>query len=443
MDVSELVIDRPQDGVFRIHRSVMSAPEILKTEQERIFGHCWLYVGHETELEKAGDYRRRVVGGRPLVFIRGSDDKIRVFFNTCTHRGALVCRHDEGRSQSFQCFYHGWTYNNKGELIGVPDEAGYAHDFDRKTFNLKSPRLDSYRGFHFVTFDPEIEDLQSYLGEARSLIDLTMDSAEVLGGWTILHGTAKYSIKSNWKLLAENSYDGYHLQPVHQTYLDYIAWRQELNGFKKSNRPALASSSFALRNGHGGMLHQAPGRGIANPSPVWSETVNREVERIKAENIARFGKARGRQMCEVSRHMLLFPNVAFQDSQTGFRLRQFWPVEPGLIDVLQWDLVPRNEREDLRMSRMEMSLAFLGPGGLATPDDVEALESCQQGFGAGEVEWSDISRGMQREPQMADELQMRAFWRQWHALMGKGEAAETTDDRRRPAPLFLDLPDLD
>jgi p-cumate 2,3-dioxygenase alpha subunit len=144
-------------------------------------------------------------------------------------------------------------------------------------------------------------------------------------------------------------------------------------------------------------------------------------------------------MAEVSRHICIFPNLIFQDSQTGFRLRQIWPVQPDLIDVLQWDLVPRDEREDLRASRMEYSLAFLGPGGLATPDDAEALEACQRGFGAREVEWSDVSRGMQREPQMNDELQMRSFWRQWHACIRGEPKINSTDDRERSGSLAVNL----
>ena len=74
-------------------------------------------------------------------------------------------------------------------------------------------------------------------------------------------------------------------------------------------------------------------------------------------------------------------------------------------------------------NRLDSFLAFLGPGGLATPDDSEALESCQAGFQATEVQWSDISRGTLRDPQAVDELQMRGFWRRWHAdLMGLAEA---------------------
>lgn len=431
MRIEDLVDDRRDEGLFRIHRSAMTSPEIFERERTMVFDRSWLYIGHETEIPNAGDYRRRTVAGRPLFFVRGTDGVVRAFYNTCTHRGAQICRHDEGQAQTFQCFYHAWTFNTLGELAGVPEEDGYGSNFHRQAYALKSPpRIEQYRGWYFVSFDLTIDDLKTYLGDACELIDLTMDSAEVLGGWTMLRGCAKYSIRANWKLLVENSYDGYHLPTVHQTYLEYMSWRRAKNGARPNNVAAGHQITYAMPHGHGGMLHEAPGRGIANPSPLWDVSTNAEVERIKAANIARFGERRGREMCEVSRHLLVFPNLAFQDSQSGFRLRQIWPVAPDLIDVLQWDFVPRDERPDLRASRMENSLAFLGPGGLATPDDIEALESCQLGFAATGVEWSDLSRGMERKSLRgtSDELQMRSFWRQWHALMqGLAGAAETGD----------------
>ena len=71
------------------------------------------------------------------------------------------------------------------------------------------------------------------------------------------------------------------------------------------------------------------------------------------------------------------------------------------------------------------------PGGVADllarvhPDDAEALESCQQGYTSGGVEWNDISRGMGRDPVASDEEQMRAFWRRWQQQMGT--AADLAD----------------
>lgn len=446
---SPLIIDNKEAGSFRVHRSALTSPEIFEAERQQIFDKCWLYVGHETEVEKPGDFRRRNVAGRPLIFIRGSDDKIRVVYNSCTHRGAMVCLEDAGNANAFNCLYHAWRFNNKGELTGVPDQAGYGANFDKSSMGLKAPpRVENYRGFYFVNFDANADSLEAWLSPVRELIDLSLDSAATLGGWRILHGTAKYSINANWKLLVENSYDGYHLPSVHQTFIDYLTWRQRNKGIENPNPTGSDAATpeslkrtrgFAALNGHSGMIHRADGRAIANPSPLWGDDVINEVNRIKAELIARFGEQRGRQMSETSRHICIFPNLIFQDSQTGFRLRQIWPNQPNQIDVLQWDLVPTNEREDLRAARMEYSLSFLGPGGLATPDDLEALEACQKGFGAREVEWSDISRGMHRTAQINDELHMRGFWRQWNAFMQGNPKLATNHDSVAPSSLMIDL----
>ncbi len=439
MQLADLVQDRPEAGRFRVHRSALTSPEVFALEQRRIFERGWLYVGHESEIPRPGDYRRRTVAGRPLVFLRGSDSQVRVLFNTCTHRGALVCRRDEGNAEVFQCFYHAWTFNNRGELIGTPDPDGYPPGFDRAERALQPPpRVDAYRGLYFISLDRAAPPLADYLGPARELIDLTFDGAEVLGGWTILAGTAKYAIRANWKLLIENSIDGYHFASVHQTYISYMASQRASVGAGTHGAQATLSATaglsaaargFALPGGHAGFLSGAPGRGIASPSPLWSDTANREVERVRALLLARYGEERGRRMAEQSRHLLIFPNLLFQDSHTGFRLRQIWPVAPDQLEVLQWELVPRDEHEEVRAYRLENSLLFLGPGGFGTPDDVEALESCQLGFRATEVEWSDVSRGLHRDPLAEDELQMRAFWRQWHALM-QGLPAPATHDPR-------------
>ena len=98
-------------------------------------------------------------------------------------------------------------------------------------------------------------------------------------------------------------------------------------------------------------------------------------------------------------------------------IRVFQPTGPASMDVTAWEMAPAGETGSLLRRRLDSFLTFLGPGGFATPDDTEALESCQQGFHSGGVEWSDLSRGMQRSPKGNDELQMRSFWRRWQSLV--------------------------
>src|SRR5262245_46923450 len=186
----------------------MTSTEIMELERKNIFDRCWLYVGHESEVPQPGDYCRRTVAGRPLFMVRDRDRRVHVFINSCLHRGAMVCRRDWGNASSFVCFYHGWAYSDSGKLIGVPEPTGYVEDFSSKNRKLaEPPHVESYRGLYFVNFAREAPSLIDYIGEARELMDLTLDSADILGGWEVIKGTAKYDIRANWKLLVENSVD--------------------------------------------------------------------------------------------------------------------------------------------------------------------------------------------------------------------------------------------
>jgi p-cumate 2,3-dioxygenase alpha subunit len=374
-------------------------------------------------VEQPGDYRRRTVCGRPLFFVKGSDGEVRVFFNTCTHRGATICRRDDGNTNVLQCFYHAWSFNTKGDLIGRPDEAGYSEGFDRAKMGLKSPpRAENYRGFWFVSFNPEVEDLPTYLAGAKEYIDLIVDQSQE--GMRVIRGSNKYTMRANWKLLCENSLDGYHAFPTHKTYFDYIVslWPEMPKGVEGVGR--------ALGNGHTVIEYGAVfGRPIAFWTPLFAEDTKEEIARTRGRLVEQFGEERARRMCETGRNLLIYPNLVINDIM-AITIRYFDPVAPDNMQVTAWELAPREESERLLATRLDSFLTFLGPGGFATPDDVEALESCQAGFSASGVEWSDVSRGMHRNAQAADELQMRGFWRRWHAhMMGLGSVGPPTSDR--------------
>ena len=86
--IEPYIIDDDQRGLFRVNRKVFVDPAVLARERRHIFDTCWLYVGHESELASRGDFLTRTVGGRELIVVRGKDNNIRAFFNTCPHRGA-------------------------------------------------------------------------------------------------------------------------------------------------------------------------------------------------------------------------------------------------------------------------------------------------------------------------------------------------------------------
>jgi p-cumate 2,3-dioxygenase alpha subunit len=419
----QLLVNEPGAFRFDVNRAALVDPTIHELEQRRIFDRCWIYVGHASELAAAGDFKTRSIAGRPVIFCRDSENRVRVFLNTCRHRGSLVCRSREGNAERYTCFYHGWTYDRDGSLYAVPGQSAYPPGFDKAAFALKEPpRVESYRDFVFLNFDADAVSLDEYLGRAKEYIDLVIDQSPS-GGMQVIEGTQEYDIKANWKLLVENSFDDYHLLSTHSTWLDYLK-----NAGVEMKRPEkgemLPSHGVGkdLGNGHGTTDNvNFRGRPVARWIPIYGEAAKPELEKIRAELVARLGEARAKRVADTNRNLIVFPNLVLADG-SSVTIRTFQPVAADRMRVTAWALGPREETPAARAVRLDSFLTFYGPGGFATPDDIAALESVQQGLATyREVPWSVMTRGMAKEGEQlnTDELHLRAFWIQWDKLMSQ------------------------
>lgn len=435
LNIDEMVLENTDEGTFKVLRKALTSREIFELEKARIFERTWLYLGHASEVAEPGDYIRRDIADRPLILLRGADGEVRTFYNSCTHRGARVCRKDAGNAKTFQCFYHAWTFDTTGALRGLPDEEGYGPDFKREDFSLLSPpRLEEYRGFYFVSFDPEIESLYDFLAGAREYIDVVADQGEGKGGMKVITGSQPYACDANWKLMVENSIDGYHGVPVHQTYFEFVANRGEIGHLVK-NLNSEEARGYSLGNGHAVVDYPAAfPRAVALWHPMFGDEAKDDVDDAYQELVDIHGEERADRMARTCRNLFIYPNLLLLDV-AGLTIRQVWPTGPGHMNVTGWGLAPADEHGPRLKRRIEGFNLFLGPGGLATPDDIEALEACQEGYGATSDTYSDISRGMRRDAKTTDEAQMRAFWREWHAHMlldGHAEQRELRDAPDEP-----------
>ena len=407
-----LIAEDEKLGLFQVARKAFTDSTIMDAEYDAIFNKCWLYIGHESEVAKKGDFVRRLVAKRNLIFNRDTSGTLNAFFNTCPHRGAEVCREPKGNAKHFQCFYHGWIFSAEGKLKSLPGADRYSGDFknqDRGNL-VPVPRFANYRGLCFVNFDVGACTLEEYLGNAKEYLDLVVDqSAEAM---TIISGQQDYAIRANWKLLVENSNDGYHAATTHATYLDYLANTRAIG-----NEVALKGIGKELGGGHAVLEYTAPwGRPIANWIPPWGEEGRKEMDAIHAKLVELHGQEKADRICFKNRNLLIFPNLVINDIM-ALTFRTFYPAAPNYMSVTGWALAPAAETEWARKYRLDNFLEFLGPGGFATPDDVEALESCQAGY-ANSLEngtgWNDISKGMGMDASYDDEVQMRSFWKEWN-----------------------------
>src|SRR5262249_3474538 len=199
----------------RIHASLYTDPRLFADEMEQIVYQGWVFVGHDSEIPRPGDFVTRAVGTQPVIMVRGTDGAVAVLSNRCSHRGTMVCPAAHGNTRAFSCPYHGWTYDLGGELLGVSYPGGYDGGFDKAAHGLpRPPRMASYRGFVFASFAADGPSLDEHLGPATQLIDRACElspegEVELSAGWV------KHRCPANWKILPENDIDGYHLGFVH------------------------------------------------------------------------------------------------------------------------------------------------------------------------------------------------------------------------------------
>jgi p-cumate 2,3-dioxygenase subunit alpha len=445
----KLVHIDPAGRRFRVNRDAYRSAEIFAREKELIFRKCWLYVGHVSEIPEKGDYVARTVGGGDLIFMRGRSGEVGAYFNSCTHRGTRVCREKRGNTKTFSCPYHGWVFNTDGKLLSM-NAKNFVDNInaDGQLDLAKVPRLDHYRGFYFVNYNPGAIGLREFLAGAAEFIDSMCDQSEA--GLTVLPGEHSYSINANFKYLCENSYDGYHLLPVHVSYLEFLDDRLKSaagggtgNGGAGNGGGGEGAAGGAggavnfianlynkqgrgrgLGNGHGALESWVPtGRPVASWIPPWGPEVKREIDAKRAWLGDRFGKERADFIADVQKNLVIFPNLVINDN-VGMIVRTIEPTSPTTMRVQSWALGPKDESPALRAIRLDNFVSFLGPSGFGSADDIEMLELCQRGIERSPVQWNEMSKGMSGVPDSRvevcgpdDEGHMRAYWTQWDAMM--------------------------
>jgi phenylpropionate dioxygenase-like ring-hydroxylating dioxygenase large terminal subunit len=198
--------------INRIPKEVFGDPDIFEMEMEQIFyGPEWHMVAHEAEVPNKGDFKTFDLGRRPILIVRGADDKVRVFYNTCTHRGTQVETSACGNRNTFLCQYHQWSFNTEGALVGCPGFKEFSPGFDKANYGLPELQTAEYLGVIFVTASTNAPPLQEWLGEmVHPLADILVD------GRLKLLGYQKVMYASNWK--AYNDNDGYHAPLLHSAF---------------------------------------------------------------------------------------------------------------------------------------------------------------------------------------------------------------------------------
>ena len=210
---------RPAEGIYRVARDMFTEPELFDLEMELIFEKNWIYACHESEIANPNDFLTIRAGRQPMIITRDGNNQLHALINACQHRGATLTRVSKGNQSTFTCPFHAWCYKSDGRLVKVKAPGEYPEGFDKATRGLKKARIESYKGFVFISLDVNGSDsLEDYLGDAKVFFDM-MVAQSPTGELEILPGKSTYSYDGNWKLQHENGLDGYHVSTVHYNYV--------------------------------------------------------------------------------------------------------------------------------------------------------------------------------------------------------------------------------
>ncbi|MCY4487721.1 MAG: Rieske 2Fe-2S domain-containing protein [Deltaproteobacteria bacterium] len=384
-----LVDDRVDEGVFRVDRAVYTDEAVFEAEIERIFEGGWVFLCHESQVERPGDYWSTEIGRQPVFVMRQRDGSLSCFLNVCSHRGAVLTPLKRGNANVLTCRFHGWVYDRAGHCIKIKnEELGYpVTEGARERFNLQRiGALDSYKGFVFGSLRSDVPALRDHLGAAARWIDLLADQGR--DGMEVVPGCSTYAVHGNWKLQAENSVDGYHVTTLHSVFASTVAQRDARDatgGMRRTEsgriKGKVPSGTYDLGNGHMGLwaLHTTPHVRPIYEARAWLE------ENLKPAEVD--------WILNRGRNLYLFPNVMLMDNPST-QIRFVKPVSPRLTEVTVYCIAPKGESDTARAARLRKFEDFYLTAGMATSDDAAALEAIQHGSLGPPSQWNDMTRGM-------------------------------------------------
>ncbi len=317
-----------------IPKEIFHREDVYRLELERIFyGPEWTMLGHRAEIPNPGDFKTGYIGEKPVLVVHGDDGQVRVFENSCAHRGVQVETCARGHVAKFECPYHRWNYSTTGKLIGVPGEAQFPKRFRKEDHGLCVLRSGECYGVIFATYSDEVADLDTYLEDTKQYIGKALNG----DGRLKFLGYQKVTFSSNWKEYSDN--EGYHGPLLHQA-------------FRLLKLPAGEGTQFMTPRAHKvnyTELPPVPDSGVLNDFSVID---------IRDPNAPR-------QNTVVS----LFPVSLILRNLDVINIRFAYPKSPDETEVHYAYFAHADDSEEMVTHRLRQASNLIGPSGFISLED--------------------------------------------------------------------------
>lgn len=388
-----------------------SVSEYHQREREQLWMRCWQVAAREAELPKAGDWLEYRLFDQSYLLVRDAEGELHGFVNACRHRGNALCE-GRGNAARIVCPYHRWSFDLKGQLIGVPrpDFDGSVEAFvgSRDELGLVAIPVDTFAGFIFLNPDRQAGPLLEYLGDIAGLLAPYRIQEMVACGFNV-----RESLECNWKVVMDAFQEGYHIQGIHPELVNAMDESKERYLFLGDH--SVATAPFGAANTPDLSLQDqvdairglpATFPGVADALPLFEQLLSAETSRT----------ADGQLPKEVSPRLLL--QRSMRDTLSGRGLdvsgltdiqmsdNQFYLVFPNLFltihageatfisavphpdgdpnrciwHVANFQWFPENEREEHQMPPLEIQEGEHFEYFLALEQDYEQMQRQQRGL---------------------------------------------------------------
>lgn len=402
----------PEPRDVRVPAWIYSDPGIFQREMEVFHaGPTWNFIGLECEIPGAGDWKRSWVGTRSVVMVRLEDGSVSVLENRCAHRGSMLCWDNKGHAKDFTCPYHHWSYDLRGNLLGLPfmrgamGKGGMPREFRKSDNGLRRLQARTLGGLVWGTFSDEAPPLEDFLGpEVLELVHRATGRGRPLR----LLGCNRQLLPCNWKLYLENSRDPYHATLLHSFFLTFGLLRTD-TAFRAvpthGGRHAIMASTYS------------PNTATAR-NDVTKELANLKTDfRLEDMEVVRPVDEMGdSSMVNFS----VLPSVFFMQHGNSLALRHIIPKSPGETE-LAWTHYGFADDDEAMTRRRLKQANLMGPAGYVAVDDSEVVALMQRTVSAAPDSVQLVTMGgTGHEPQetMVSETLIRGFYAYYREQMG-------------------------
>jgi benzoate/toluate 1,2-dioxygenase subunit alpha len=419
-----------------VHRDLYLDPELFELEMQRLWRNTWVYVGHDSQVPKPGDYYTTQIGRESVIMLRGADGGVRVLPNRCAHKGTklLSAVHGHCVGSTLRCPYHGWTYRLDGTLRTVPLKGGYegsGFEDSEASKGLRQIAAVNYSGFVFARLAREGPDFHEYFGDSLSSIDNMVERSPA-GRLEVAGGVLRYLHDCNWKMFVENLNDAMHPMVAHESSAGTAkrVWEQSPTS---ATMPMVIEQFVPFVNGYDffekmGVKMYENGHSYTGVNfSIHSKYSN--VGEYERRMVEAYGEERARRILGEARHnTVYYPSLTIKGAIQAIRVVRPLAVDETLIESWTFRLV--GAPDELLARTATYTRLINSPTSMVGHDDLHCYRSIQEGLASGSNDWVSLHRnyspaeaaGVAGTYGATNEIPMRGQYRAWAQYMMLGMA---------------------